>query len=621
MATVPVYNNLQTSVSAGPGTMLSGSRGPQLLQGPSGPQAGAVGADQLNQTGQALQNAGGAVARIALEEQQKADDLRISDARNQLDRIKTDRQLKALTLTGRAALERPDGKSLMDEEAEELDKASQKILESLGNTRQKQAFTQYTGQLTNHYRTQLGGHVIQQQKQFDQDTDNETLNGAYRTAGMLYGDANEVAISRAKVDGVIAKTIERNGLDAGKDKDMIEGMRAKMLSPLHAAVLTGFIKNDPSRAEDYYNRHSAEMTLQAKVQFQDAVGTAAAEQRGTGKVQELMVAAGNDWNLRDIDRQLAEAFKGKPQDLKYARSELAYQDKLRDDAVKNEEKAYLGPVDGLIGNAITAGRPISKQEIEQYVKPILAKNPELYRKAAAAVDQHNDEIRREGFEAQSRARSLAESSPDKALNFIALKMDMVRNPTKYRAADMVSVLRDPVSKGSLSAQQAGALADIWVNLQKPEKQAEMATLVSADDHLDMRLAGVVVGGRKFTDLPKDKQAELKNQARAAAEPLLQAYQAQTGGKADKVEVQGVIDTLFTNKTYRSTIFGASYGQPFTEGAFDPEGAKARLSDVAIGRAVRQIPPTMRTRISNAITANGGTPTDALILEYFNSRPQ
>jgi hypothetical protein len=145
--------------------------------------------------------------------------------------------------------------------------------------------------------------------------------------------------------------------------------------------------------------------------------------------------------------------------------------------------------------------------------------------------------------------------------------------------------------------------------------------VSADDHLDMRLAGVVVDGKKYTELSKEKQAEIKNQARARAEPLLQAYQAQTGGKADKVEVQGVIDTLFTNKTYRSTIFGNAYGQPFTEGAFDPDGATARLSDVAIGRAVRQIPTAMRTRITNAITANGGTPTDALILDYYNRRPQ
>lgn len=612
MATVPVYDNFQTSVAQRPAAQF---------QGPSGPQAGALAADQLSQTGRALTQLGGEAARIALAEQQKADDLRITDARNQLDRIKTDRQLKALTLTGRAALERPDGKSLMDEEAEELDKASQQILSTLGNERQKQAFTQYTGQLTNHYRGQLGGHVIQQQKQFAQNTRESVIDNATKTAGLLYGDANEVAISRAKIYGVADEMIAEQGLDPLKDKEMIAGLRSKLISPLHAAVLTGFIKNDPSRAEDYYNQHSAEMTLQAKVQFQDAVGTAAAEQRGTGKVQELMAAAGNDWNLRDIDRQLAETFKGKPQDLKYARAELQYQDKLRDDAVKNEEKTYLGPVDGLIGNAINAGRPISKQEIEQYVKPILAKNPELYRKAADAVDKHNDEIRREGFEAQSRARSLAESSPDKALNYIALKMDMVRNPTKYRAADMASILRDPVRKGALSTQQANSLTDIWVGLQKPEKQAEMATLVSADNYLDMRLAGVVVDGRKYTELPKDKQAEIKNQARAAAEPLLQAYQAQTGGKADKVEVQGVIDTLFTNKTYRSTIFGASYGQPFTEGAFDPAGATGRLSDVAIGRAVRQIPPTMRSRITNAIKANGGTPTDALILDYYNSRPQ
>jgi hypothetical protein len=571
--------------------------------------------------GNAVSQLGGEVARIQHQEQLKADDLRILDARNQLDRYKTDLHLKAASLTGRAALERPEGKSLMDEETEKLDKYSKDILGTLGNDRQKQAFTQYTGQLTNHYRTQLGSHVLQQQKQFEQDTDTETLNGAYRTAGMLYGDANEVGISRAKVDSVIEKTISRSGLDATKDKDMIEGIKAKMLSPLHAAVMSGFLKNDPSKAEAYYNDHSAEMTLQAKVQYQDAIGTAAAEQRGTGKVQEIIGAMGNDWVLRDIDRQLADHFKGKPQDLKAARAELRYQDALRDDSVKLEEKKYLGPVNGLVGDALNAGRAISKQEIAQYVKPILAQNPDLYRKASDMVDKHNDEIRREGFEAQSRARSLAESSPDKALNFVALKADMVRNPNKYKTADMAIVLSEPVRNGKLSASQAVQLGDLQLQLMKPEKQAEMATLVSADDHLDMRLSGVVVDGKKFLELPKVKQQEIKNQARAAAEPLLQAYQLQSGGKADKVEVQGVIDTLFTNKTYRNTFLGIPHGEQYKEGQFAPESASERLSEVAVSKAVKAIPPMMRSRISAALTKNGITPTDSVVLDYYNNRPQ
>lgn len=582
---------------------------------------GAIAAEQQSQMGRAMMGAGGEVMKIAMAEAEKANRVRIDDAANQLDKIKLERQMKALSLTGRAALERSEGKSLMDEEDEALAKESERIAGSLGNDAQKEAFKAYSGKLSNHYRGQLGTHVLQQQKQFEADSDADKANTAYKTAGMLFGDPTEVAASRAKVEEVIQKAIERQGLDPTKDKEMISEIKSKFLTPLHSAVLAGKIKNDPTDAKAYYDQHSAEMSLQAKVNFNDAITQGVAEQRGVGKTQELVNTAGPEWSLKELDGKLAEEFKGKPEELKFARSELKYQLALREDAKAEKEKTQYGPVNILIGDALNAGKSIGKSDREKVLGPLRATSPEAYAKAATLIDKHNDEIRREGFEAASRARTLAESSPDKALNFIAVKMDMVRNPDKYRSADMVQVLKDPVQNGKLSPAQANSLADMWVQLKKPEKQKEMQTLVSADDYLDARLGGIVVDGRKFSELPKAKQQEIKNKARFTVEPLLAAYQAQTGDKADKKEVQGVIDSIFTNKTYRSTFMGVTHGDQFSETVIDEAGAPARLGAVAVQKAVSEIPPTMRSRITNAIKASGGTPSDELILQYYNQRPQ
>jgi hypothetical protein len=564
------------------------------------------------------------MAKLQLAEAEKVNKVRIDDAANQLDKIKLDRQLKALSLTGRAALERPDKKSLADEETDALGKDADTIAQSLGNDAQREAFKSYSGRLSNHYRGQLGTHVLQQSKQFEAESDADKVNVAVKTAGMLYGDATEVANARVKIDEVIQKTITNQGLDATKDKDMITEIKSKMLTPLHAAVLTGHIKNDPSAAKAYYDLHSAEMSLQSKANFNDAITQGVAEQKGTGKVQELVGAAGDAWSLKELDGKLAEEFKGRPQELKFARAELKYQLALREDAKAETEKQQYGPVNIMIGDALNAGKSIGRQQREQVLGPLRASAPEAYAKAANLIDKHNDEIRREGFESQSRIRSLADSSPDKVLTFIAMKQDMITNKDKYRVADIAAALRDPVTKGSISAAQANSLADLWVQLRKPEKQKEFATLVSADTYLETRLAGTVVEGVPYSKMSKERRDEIKNKARATVEPLLAAYQAQTGDKADKQEVQGVIDSLFTNKTYRSTflyIDAMPVGEKYTETTIDEAGAQGRLDAVATRKSVASMPPDMRNRITTAIKAGGGVPSDELILQYYNQRPQ
>ncbi|MDZ7918515.1 hypothetical protein [Rhodoferax sp.] len=191
MPRVPTYDNLQTQVSAPANVQF---------QGPQGPQAGAIAAEQAGAMGQALQGLGGELGRIVVDQQQKADQALTDDAINQLVRADTDLRLDALKLTGRAALDRPDNKSLSDEYTDKLGKVAADITaNSLKSDAQRQAFKHTASQMGARMYQSLGAHILQQQKQFDADTDNATIETATQRGSMLWGDPQALAESRGAI--------------------------------------------------------------------------------------------------------------------------------------------------------------------------------------------------------------------------------------------------------------------------------------------------------------------------------------------------------------------------------------------------------------------------------------
>ena len=75
MPRVPTYDNFQTSISQAPRAQF---------QAPSGPTGDAIAANNLSQTGQALSQAGGAMAKMALDAATQANQVRVDEALNQL---------------------------------------------------------------------------------------------------------------------------------------------------------------------------------------------------------------------------------------------------------------------------------------------------------------------------------------------------------------------------------------------------------------------------------------------------------------------------------------------------------------------------------------------------------
>ena len=276
MPRVPTFDNLRTQVGGLPGAQFSA---------PSGPTAGGIAAEQASQLGKSLMAGGGELAKIQVKMQEEANQVRVDDATNQLVEARTQMQLEAMSLTGRSALERPDGQSLQGEYGDRLKKISSDISAKLGNSAQQQSFAHATNQLGNQMNGTLGTHVLQQQKQFQSDTIDATISQASNQAVLLHGDPAMLAQSQAAIDSALGKMATLNGWDATKDQALIETARSKAMSPMIGGVILAKLKgNQPEQAEEFYKQHSANLTIQARANMMDAIqtGLAASKAQSAG---------------------------------------------------------------------------------------------------------------------------------------------------------------------------------------------------------------------------------------------------------------------------------------------------------------------------------------------------
>jgi hypothetical protein len=222
-----------------------------------------VAGQQAQQMGHAMQRAGGEIGRIAMEEAQKANQVRIDDGLTQYVKAATDLEVEALQLQGRNALERPDGKALPDEYGEKANKAADAIEASLGNQMQREAFRQRVAQLQGQFHKKLTLHMVAAQKDYAREQRKATLDTAIYRGGVLWGDAEAVQQSADTIRVTVEQQLKDDGL-AGDEK-IREARMVEALTPLHSAVLNGMVDgNRLDMARDYYKQNSATMSLQAR---------------------------------------------------------------------------------------------------------------------------------------------------------------------------------------------------------------------------------------------------------------------------------------------------------------------------------------------------------------------
>jgi hypothetical protein len=312
---VPVYDNLQTSVS---------SPGPATTATPSGPQASEIGARQNARLNDAAGGYASAQNQIAAAMQEEVNSTRVDDATNQYVRGLTAARVEAMQLKSKAALERPDGKSLPDEYGEKLKSLSDEISKGLGNDAQRRAFSMNAGHLDNQFQGALTEHMVQQQGVYRQETRAATRETATSNGILLWGDDKELEKSTAAIAASVLAEAKEQGLDPGKDKAILDTMFQKAISPMHAGVMQSMVTaGRADKALDYYTANSERMTpavrahmlplIQERVDGQKGDVIADAAWRSIGPQ-----GANDPVLISDMDNIARRALKDEPSALKHA---------------------------------------------------------------------------------------------------------------------------------------------------------------------------------------------------------------------------------------------------------------------------------------------------------------
>ena len=301
MPRVPTYDNFQTTPNPVPQAQVRPSEMPD------------VAGQQLQQQGQAFQQAGGALNRIALDAVAQANQVRINDAMNKAVQAKlrlTYDQAEGFTnLRGDAALTRPDGKPLDQEYTERFQKQLGDISQNLGNDAQRQEFMRQAGQLSLQFQGSLTQHVAKEFTEYQIGVQKGTIATARDQMALAWDDPKAIEQS---ANAIKAATAEEGKL-RGWSGQQIQAAMVDALSPGHATVIASAVDSGKlDFAREYAKQVNAELTPQARLQIKKALDEGDFETRTQNKTDEILAKFGGD-----TSRALAEVratMQGKEED-------------------------------------------------------------------------------------------------------------------------------------------------------------------------------------------------------------------------------------------------------------------------------------------------------------------
>ena len=500
MPKVPTYDSFQATPSIQPNVQL---------QSPDMPN---VTGQRLQQAGEGMMQAGGELAKIQIDAQEQVNKVRVDDAMNQLIKARTDLQVEASGLKGRNALERPDGKSLPDEYAEKLDKVYQPILEGL-NGSQKDTLAHQFKQLSGQFYSNLSGHMVAEQNVFRKETAKATIDTATSQAVLLWGDK----AMREQSLQAIAATVDNEAAANGWDKTIKDAAFSESVSPMHAGIMRGMIQAGmATQAKDYYDTHSASMTVQSRAAIQSTLMDAVTSQQSEGAAdkvwEEIGPKAPNDAvRIFDMEQKLREEHKDSPEIMKKGIDALrqratAFNAQQSESNAQNISGVWKLVDSGTPMNAVT--RSDAWMNLSDTQRHDIRKTLE------------SEAATRASRAASDASRSLAEMQRSEKLSFM-------RNGDKFLTATDPDVLSKmsraqvEAKRGDFGMEATQHLLQKWDTLQKPEKIIEAKM-----DNEDFNLVADKLGLKPFDKSLNENEKRALGTLKYRIEQVIDVEQSQ-----------------------------------------------------------------------------------------------
>lgn len=251
MPIVPTYSAPQVGANLLPQARLTT---------PDRPDTPDIAGAQTQQMARGMLNAGGDGARLALDVQNTANQLRVDEALNAAKetalKLAFDKDTGYQSLKGKNALERPDGKPLEEEYGDVLKKRIEELGAGLGNDAQRQAFALNSNDILTSFKGGVIQHEAQEFRTYGLSVAEGVQATALREIGLNYNNpaATDSAILRIQAEGY------RMGQLLGKSAEWQEAQVRKLTSNGHkVALMAALDNNDVGFADMYLKKYSKHM--------------------------------------------------------------------------------------------------------------------------------------------------------------------------------------------------------------------------------------------------------------------------------------------------------------------------------------------------------------------------
>lgn len=219
-----------------------------------------AGARQMQQFGGAVQRVGGQMGDIALDIQQRANQLRVDDAidktLNEELRLTFDGEVGFQNLKGLAALERPSGKPMTEEYTEKFQQTISSIAQGLGNDAQREAFTREANKRVLRFRENAMRHVGNEFRTYAASVREGTIANRINEIGLNYNNPDVVNEAVDSIRAAAFDLAQQKGLSATE----AEAQARKFTSQAHMSAVTAALQNNNVKyADAYLKRYASQM--------------------------------------------------------------------------------------------------------------------------------------------------------------------------------------------------------------------------------------------------------------------------------------------------------------------------------------------------------------------------
>lgn len=269
------------------------------------PQARNFAPQQTMQMGQAVEGAGLEAGRQLIDTVAQANELRVTDALNQVKeaqlRLTYDKDQGYTRIKGINALERPDGKQLHLEYAEQFKKSIGDVEATLGNDVQKQAFRARAGGLLMGFAADVQRHENQEMQTYTLSVSDGVIATARREMAL---NPTNFGVVDGAVERIKAETYRQAQL-LSKSAEWQEAQVRKMTSDAHKLAVQQALENsNPMFAEGYLKKYAGQMEADDILQVRGQITKQMDAQVASGVASQVVQQVAPKLAPTDMDRMV-----------------------------------------------------------------------------------------------------------------------------------------------------------------------------------------------------------------------------------------------------------------------------------------------------------------------------